>query len=251
MSNWLDFSGKVALVTGSSRGIGAAIVQGLDRHGAQCVINYVADPQGRNLIDARQVAATLNNPLIVECDVANEARVAEMMTTVARERGGLDILINNAGIIRDRTIRKMTMAEWKSVLEVNLGGTFSCIQRAAEILRPGGRIVNMASVSGTLGIFGQANYASSKAAIMALTRVAARELAKSQITVNAIAPGVIDTEMGRSIPAAAVSKMLEQIPAGRMGTVDEIADAALFLCSTHAQYITGQVLHVNGGFFMG
>jgi 3-oxoacyl-[acyl-carrier protein] reductase len=251
MTNWLDFIGKVVLVTGSSRGIGAAIIEAFDQLGGQCVVNYVDDPQGRNKADAQAVAQKLNNTLVVEADVADAATVAAMMQTIQRERGGLDILINNAGILRDRTIKKMTLEEWKAVIDVNLGGTFNCIQQGATILRAGGRIVNLASVSGTLGIFGQANYASSKAGIMALTRVAARELAKQQINVNAIAPGVIDTEMGRSIPEEARKKMLEQIPAGRMGTVNDIADAALFLCSSHAQYITGQVIHVNGGFFMG
>jgi 3-oxoacyl-[acyl-carrier protein] reductase len=251
MTNWLDFTGKVVLVTGSSRGIGAAIIEAFDQLGAACIVNYVDDPQGRNKADAQAVAHKLHNPLIVEADVANAASVSAMMQTIQRERGGLDVLINNAGILRDRTIKKMTLEEWKAVIDVNLGGTFNGIQQGAAILRPGGKIVNLASVSGTLGIFGQANYASSKAGIMSLTRVAARELAKQQINVNAIAPGVIDTEMGRSIPEESRKKMLEQIPAGRMGTVNDIADAALFLCSSHAQYITGQVIHVNGGFFMG
>ncbi|HZK80169.1 MAG TPA: 3-oxoacyl-ACP reductase family protein [Humisphaera sp.] len=251
MDNWLDFSGKVVLVTGSSRGIGAGMVVAFDRLGGRCVVNYVDDPAGRNKADAQSVARTLNDALVVECDVANPASVAAMVETIRRERGALDVLINNAGILRDRTIRKMTLEEWKSVIDVNLGGVFNCIQQAGAILRPQGRIVNLASVSGTLGIYGQANYASSKAGIMALTRVAAREMARQQATVNAIAPGVIDTEMGRSIPEASLNKMLEQIPAGRLGNVQDVVDATLFLCSSHAQYITGQVIHVNGGFYMG
>ena len=251
MTQWIDFTGKVVLVTGSSRGIGAGMVEAFDRHGGRCVINYVDDPLGRNKADAQAVAARLNDPLVVDCDVAKPESVANMMDTIFRERGGLDVLVNNAGILRDRTIKKMTLDEWKSVLDVNLGGTFNCIQHGAAIMRPGGRIVSMASVAGSLGIFGQANYASSKAAIMGLTRVAARELARQQITVNAIAPGVIDTEMGRSIPEESVKKMLEQVPLGRLGKVEDVVDVALFLCSAHAQYVTGQVIHVNGGFFMG
>lgn len=251
MTNWLDFSGKVVLVTGSSRGIGAGMIEAFNSRGARCVVNYVADPFGRNEAEAKSVAAKLADPLVIECDVSNPGRVAAMIEEVRRQRGVLDVLVNNAGIIRDRTIRKMNLDEWRSVLDVNLGGTFNCIQHGATILRPGGRILNLASVSGTLGIFGQANYASSKAGIMALTRVAARELARQQITVNAIAPGVIDTEMGRSIPAEATQKMLEQIPLGRIGQIEDVIDAALFLCSDHARYITGQVLHVNGGFHMG
>ncbi len=251
MTPWLDFTGKVVLVTGSSRGIGAGMIEAFNEHGARCVVNYVNDSRGRNKTEAEAVAAKLKDPLILECDIANASAVAGMMETIRHERGGLDVLVNNAGILRDRTIRKMSLDEWKAVIDVNLGGTFYCIQQAAVILRPGGRIVNLASVSGTLGIFGQANYAASKAGIMALTRVAARELAKTGITVNAIAPGVIDTEMGRSIPDESLKKMLENVPLGRLGAVADVVDAALFLCSPHASYITGQVIHVNGGFFMG
>ncbi|MDB5292983.1 MAG: 3-oxoacyl-ACP reductase FabG [Phycisphaerales bacterium] len=250
MSDWIDFTGKVVLVTGSSRGIGAGMVEAFNRFGARCVVNYVADPQGRNEADAKGVALRLKDPLVIECDVRNPAAVAAMFVRVERELGGLDILINNAGIIRDRTIKKISSDDWNAVLNVNLNGTFYCIQSAAPILRPGGRVVNLASVAGSLGLFGQAGYASSKAAIMALTRVAARELARQQVTINAIAPGFIDTDMTRAMPEEVAKKFLEQLPAGRIGKVEDIVDAALFLCSPHADYITGQVLHVNGGFHM-
>jgi len=251
MYPWLDFTGKIVLVTGSSRGIGAGMIEAFSRLGARCVVNYVNQGAGRNKADAEAVAARLNNPLVIECDIGDSQRVAEMFAAIGQQLGGLDVLINNAGIIRDRTIRKMSLDEWHSVLGINLDGAFNCIQQAALHLRPGGRIVNIASVGGTLGTFGQANYASSKAGIMALTRVAARELARDEITVNAIAPGVVDTEMGRSIPEESRKKMLEQVPLGRFGAVQDVVDAALFLCSPHAAYITGQVLHVNGGFHMG
>jgi 3-oxoacyl-[acyl-carrier protein] reductase len=158
--------------------------------------------------------------------------------------------VNNAGIIRDRTIRKMSAAEWDDVLRVNLTGAFNCIQQASAILRPGARIVNVASVSGVQGFFGQANYAASKAGLIALTKVAARELAKQQITVNAVAPGLVDTEMSRTMPEAAVKSILEQIPLGRLGAVDDIVQAVMFLCSPRSRYITGQTLHVNGGLLM-
>ena len=246
-----EFAGKVVLVTGSSRGIGAGMVRAFGKSGAHCVINYVADPQGRNEADARAVAADLNDPLLIECDVADDSSVAAMMQRVQAERGGLDILVNNAAILRDRSIRKMTLQEWESVLAVNLSGAFHCIRHATPILRDGGRIVNIASVSGILGIFGQANYAASKAGLIALTRVTARELAKQQITCNAIAPGVVDTDMMRSVPQEARDKLMEQIPLGRMGEVDDIVNAAMFLASPRSSYITGQVIHVNGGFFMG
>jgi len=245
-----DYTGKIALVTGSSRGIGAGIVQAFDERGARCVVNYVADPQGRNQADAEAVAASLRNPLLIECDVGDAAQVQAMMSRIAADCGGLDILVNNAGILRDRTIGKMSEDEWESVLRVNLNGAFHCLRGAMPILRPGGRMVNLASVSGQLGMFGQANYAASKAGLIALTKVAARELARRRVTVNAIAPGFIQTEMTRDLPAEVVAHALAALPLGRLGEIADVVNAALFLCSEEAGYITGQVLNVNGGFFM-
>src|SRR5205085_5551780 len=149
----------------------------------------------------------------------------------------LDILINNAGILRDRTIKKMTPHDWESVLRVNLTGAFNCIHHATALLRPGGRIVNIASLSAQLGIFGQANYAASKAGLIDMTKVAARELAKQQITVNAIAPGVIETEILQHVPDEMKKRYLEQIPLGHFGQVQDIVNAALFLCSAASGYI--------------
>lgn len=246
-----DLSGKVALVTGSSRGIGAAIVRAFDRCGARCIVNYVIDPAGQNLLDAQRVAADLHSPLLIPCNVSDDIQVREMFKRVTRECGGLDILVNNAGILRDRTIKKMTAEEWDSVLQVNLSGVFHCIQHAGPILRREGRIVNLSSVSGVVGMFGQANYAASKAGVIGLTRVAAREFASQRITVNAIAPGFIDTEMTRGMPQDVKDQFIKQIPLGHMGRPEDIAQAVLFLCSAGANYITGQVLHINGGSFMG
>jgi NAD(P)-dependent dehydrogenase (short-subunit alcohol dehydrogenase family) len=245
-----DFSGKVALVTGSSRGIGAGIIQALGRLGARCVVNYVSDHDGRNRSDAENVAESLDNALLIECNVGDVVEVQAMMNRIESDCGSLDILVNNGGILRDRTIRKMTEDEWESVLGVNLSGAFHCIQRALPLLRSGGRIVNISSVSGQLGMFGQANYAASKAGLIALTKVAARELARQEITVNAIAPGFIETEMTRGLPEPVVQQALAALPVGHFGEIADVVNAVLFLCSADAKYITGQVLNVNGGFLM-
>ena len=246
-----DFTDKVALVTGSSRGIGAGIVRGLAGRGATCVVNYVADAGGRNEADARAVAADCGGARVIQCDVSDRGQVAAMFDEVATAHGGLDILVNNAGIIRDRTIKKMGDEDWHSVLRTNLDGTFLCTQAAAKLLRGGGRIVNLSSVTALAGFFGQANYAASKAGVIALTKVAARELARQQVTVNAIAPGFVDTDMTRTMPDEVIKQFLGQIPLARAAAIDDIVGPALFLCSDLARYITGQVIHVNGGFWMG
>jgi 3-oxoacyl-[acyl-carrier protein] reductase len=251
MKDPLDFTGKVALVTGSSRGIGAEMIRSFGIRGARCVVNYVADVQGQNKADALGVAKELNEPLVIECDVTQPQQVEAMMKQIQEQRGGLDILVNNSGVISDRTIKKMSMDEFESVVRVNLIGTFTVTQKAAAILRNGGRVINLSSVSGQMGLFGQANYSSSKAGIIALTKVSAREFARQNITVNAIAPGFIDVGMSKGMPEEVTQNFIKQIPLGRLGEAREIVDAALFLASPLASYITGHVLNVNGGFYMG
>jgi len=251
MINPLDFTGKVVLVTGSSRGLGAEMIKAFGRHGAHCAVNYIADSDGQNKLDTDAVAKELQDPLVIECDVTRPDQVETMMNAIGDKFGGLDILINNSGIIRDRTIKKLTLEDFESVLRVNLAGTFNVTQKAAAILRKDGRIVNLSSVSGQMGLFGQANYSSSKAAIIALTKVSAREFARQNITVNAIAPGFIDVGMSKGMPDEVAANFIKQIPLGRLGDAANIVDAALFLCSPLASYITGHVLNVNGGFYMG
>src|SRR5207237_1488964 len=166
MKDPLDFSGKVALVTGSSRGIGAATIQAFGECNAKCVVNYVADPDGKNKADAHKVAQTLADPLIIQCDVSDPAQVESMMMEIGDKRGGLDVLVNNSGIIRDRTIKKMTLEEFENVLLVNLVGTFSVTKKAGAVLHKGGRVINLSSVSGQMGLFAQTNYSSNKDAVI-------------------------------------------------------------------------------------
>ena len=246
-----DLTSKLALVTGASRGIGAGLALGLAANGARVILNYFADSAGVNRAEAEAVAKQCPGAILIGADVSKSADVNRMFAEIGTTHGGLDILIANAGIIRDRSIVKMSDDEFQSVIDVNLRGVFHCIRAAAPLLRENGRVVAMASVAGQMGFFGQANYAPSKAAVIALTKVAARELARKKITANAIAPGFIETAMIEGMPDEVTRKTLEQIPLGSKGQVADIVHAALFLCSSGARYITGHVLNVNGGFYMG
>jgi 3-oxoacyl-[acyl-carrier protein] reductase len=227
------------------------MIQAFAQRGARGVVNYIADASGQNQSDAEGVAKEMKDALVVECDVTKPEQVEAMMSQIGETLGGLDVLVNNSGIIRDRTMKKLTLDEFESVIRVNLTGTFNVTQKAAAVLRQNGRIINLSSVSGQMGLFGQANYSSSKAAIIALTKVSAREFARQQITVNAIAPGFIDVGMSKGMPENVTAEFNKQIPLGRFGQAHEIVDAALFLASPMASYITGHVLNVNGGFYMG
>jgi 3-oxoacyl-[acyl-carrier protein] reductase len=248
-----QFPGKVVLVTGSSRGIGAAVLTGFAKAGATCVLHYWDDPDGANRKDAESLAATLRalpgaGPLhVLAADVRDAAQVEALMKQVKEKCGGLDILVNNAGIIRDRTLKKMTLDEWHAVIQTNLDGVFHCCKYGTEILRDGGRIVSMASVAGLVGFHGQTNYAAAKAGVIGMTRVLAKELARRQITVNAVAPGVIQTAMLGEVKDEVKAEYLKQIPLGRLGQPEDVANAVLFLASEESGYITGQVLPVTGG----
>ena len=223
MTDPLDFTGKIVLVTGSSRGIGAEMIKAFGQRGAQCVVNYISDSAGQNKSDAEAVAKELKAPLMIDCDVTNPQQVEAMMKQIAEKFGGLDILINNSGIIRDRTIKKLTPEEFESIVRVNLTGHSTSRKKPPPFCAKDGRIVNMSSVSGQMGLFGQANYSSSKAAIIALTKVSAREFARQNITVNAIAPGFIDVGMSKGMPDEVTENFKKQIPLGRLGDVREIS----------------------------
>jgi len=248
-----SFPGKVALVTGSSRGIGAAVLSAFARAGATCVLHFWDDPDGANRKDADALAAQLRalpgTPAVhvFPTDVREAAQVESLMRQVKETCGGLDVLVNNAGIIRDRTLKKMTLDEWHAVIQTNLDGVFHCCKYGTEILRDGGRIVNIASVSGLVGMHGQTNYAAAKAGVIGMTRVLAKELARRGITVNAVAPGVIQTQMLGEIKPEVMAEYLKQIPAGRLGKPEDVANAVLFLASEESSYVSGQVLPVTGG----
>jgi len=246
----IDLTGKVALVTGSSRGLGEATIRRFHAAGASVVVNYFPDASGEQKKLADLIALDLGDRAIaLPADVTQMPQVEALMAKIVQHFGGLDIVVNNAGVIRDRTLAKMTEDEWNAVIQTNLTGVFHVSRAAAGHLRDGGRIVNLGSIASSVGFFGQANYAAAKAGVAAMARVLSKELAKRNITVNTVAPGVVLTEMGKSIPENVRAEMAKQIPLGRMGQPNDIANAILFLCSDLASYISGQTLHVNGGWY--
>ena len=213
-------------------------------------MTYLDDEAGVGRTRAAEtVAAWSERGLAMAADVRSRDQMQVMFEAVQARWGKVDFLINNAAILRDRTVKKMADADWEDVIETNLSAVFRVVQTSLPFLADGGRIVNMASISGVIGMFGQANYASAKAGVIGLTKVLSRELANRRITVNAVAPGVILTEMGKSIPEESRQLMLAQIPLRRFGEPDEIGKVILFLCSDLASYMTGQTLHVNGGWW--
>jgi 3-oxoacyl-[acyl-carrier protein] reductase len=248
-----DFANKVILVTGSSRGMGAGILEAFAKAGATCLLHYFADNGGNNRRDAEQVANQVRSANgkvhLLDADVRSAQQIETMMKRIKTEHGGLDVLVNNAGIIRDRTVKKMSLEEWTTVLQTNLDGVFFCSKHGAEILKDNGRIVNIASISGVVGFHGQANYSAAKAGVIALTKVLSKELAKRGITVNAVAPGVIQTPMISEIKPEMLSEYEKQIPMGRLGRPDDVANAVLFLASEESGYITGVTLPLTGGWF--
>ncbi len=247
----MKLQGRTALVTGASRGIGRAIALALAAEGADVAVNYVSsEPAARDV--AENIVKMGRRAVLARADVSDYPDTFRMAQDVLEQFGHLDLLVNNAGVNSDKTFVKMDHASWRKVLAINLDGVFNCTKVFIDqmIKQNFGRVVNITSVIGQIGNFGQANYAASKAGVAAFTKSLAKELAGKRITVNAVAPGFIETEMIESIPEKVRDKLLDQIPLRRFGTVDEVARAVVYLVSSDGDYITGAEVSINGGLLM-
>jgi len=246
----MSLSGKVAVITGASRGIGRAIAMELAKNGAIVVINYLKNDRLAEEV-VKEIKNFGGNAIQIKANVRVFEEAQDLARQVIERFGRIDILINNAGITRDRTFLKMSLDEWKDVIETNLDGIFNVTKALGNYMvkQRYGRIVNISSVIGLTGNFGQSNYAASKAGVIGFTKSLARELAKEGITVNAVAPGFIETEMLKSVPEDIRKRILGRIALGRFGRPEEVAKLILFLV-TNADYITGQVISIDGGFYI-
>jgi len=246
----MSLEGRVAIVTGAAQGIGRAIAEALAHAGADIAVADL-DPQ-RSADTVAMVEKIGRKALNVKVNVADANDTKTMVEHVIKSLGKIDILVNNAGITRDALLLRMKEEDWNLVLQVNLNGTFNCTKAVLQPMTKQryGRIVNIASIVGAMGNVGQANYAASKAAVIGFTKTVAREYATRNVTVNAVAPGFIDTAMTQGLPAEVKETLQKQIPLGRLGTPADVAAAVRFLVSDDAAYVTGQVLHVNGGMLM-
>lgn len=247
----MRFKNSVVVITGSGQGIGKALAHAFAREGASTVISDINEALVNKTAEEIK-ASSGNDTLGIVTDVTSLAHTEELTKKTLDKYGKIDVFINNAGITKDNLVMRMSEAEWDAVIAVNLKGVFNCIKAISRSMlkQRSGRIINIASVVGQMGNAGQANYAASKGAVIALTKTCAREFASRGITVNAIAPGFIRTRMTESLSDEIKKKLTEQIPLGRLGEVDDIAHAALFLASKESSYITGQVIAVNGGMYM-
>ena len=243
--------GKTALVTGASRGIGRAIALCLAAEGARVAINYAGNVKAAEEVKA-SVEAAGGTAILCQADIADSAAVEAMIADVVKEFGTIDILVNNAGITRDTLLMRMKDEDFAKVLDTNLKGVFYCTKAVSKLMmkKRAGRIVNMASVIGLVGNAGQANYAAAKAGVIGFSKSVAKELASRGITVNVVAPGFIGTDMTADLPETVKEKALADIPLGKMGEPEDVANAVLFLASDQASYITGQVVNVDGGMVM-
>ena len=242
---------KIAVITGASRGIGAAIAKKMAENGATVIINYQGSVQAAQALEA-EIREKGGKAVTYKCDVSDFDKCEKFIGDIVKEYGRIDILVNNAGITRDGLLMGMKEEDFDKVLDTNLKGTFHTIRAALRqmIRQRSGRIINMASVVGVSGNAGQANYAASKAGVIGLTKTAAREVASRGITVNAVAPGFIETDMTEVLPEKIKEASAAQIPLGKFGKAEDVANAVAFLASEDAGYITGQVLHVDGGMVM-
>lgn len=247
----MELKGKTAIITGAGRGIGKVIAMKLAKEGANVVINDIPSSEEAD-ITAQQINDTGGNAVVYKCDVRNLNDVEEMAKYTNNKFGSIDILINNAGITRDNLIMRMSEKDWDDVISINLKGAFNCIKAVTRIMmkQRSGSIVNLSSVVGVMGNAGQTNYSASKAGLIGLTKSTAKELASRGITCNAVAPGFIKSEMTDKLPDNIKEEYLKNIPLGRFGTPDDVADVVSFLVSKNANYITGQVLHIDGGLVM-
>lgn len=247
----MQLKGKTAVVTGSGRGLGKAIALKLAQMGANIVLNDIA---GSDAIDAtaEEFKAAGYNVAVTKGDVRNVEDVEEMVKKAVETFGSLDILVNNAGITRDMLMIKMSEKDWDDVLDINLKGAFLCTKAAAKIMmkQRSGKIINIASVAGVMGNPGQANYSASKAGLIGLTKSTAKELAARNITCNAVAPGLIQSKMTEVLSEKVKENYLNNIPLGRFGTPDDVANVIGFLASDDSNYVTGQVIHIDGGLVM-
>jgi 3-oxoacyl-[acyl-carrier protein] reductase len=247
----MDLSGKVAIITGASRGIGRAVALELARCGCQIAFNYHKSSEAAEQL-VKECQALDRSAHAYQVDAANFAAAQDMVKDVKAKLGRVDILINNAGITNDKLIMRMKEEDWDSVISTNLKSAFNFSRAVATMMlkQEYGRILNISSISGVVGMAGQANYSASKAGLIGLTKALAKELGSRNITVNALAPGMIDTDMTTVLPEDYRKRLLEQIPLQRFGRVDELARVAAFLVSDDAQYITGQVIQIDGGLAM-
>lgn len=244
----MELEGKAAIVTGASLGIGSACALDLAKNGADVAINYRKhDKEAREICD--QIKAMGRRGLAVRADVSIFKDAQAMVDTVVKEFGKIDILINNAGVNRDAVIWKMSEEQWDEALDINLKGYFNYIRAVAPLFKAqgSGKIVNVTSINGLRGKFGQANYSAAKAGIIGLTKTVARELARSNVNCNAVAPGLIETDMIRQAPEDVRQKAIAEIVLGRIGMPEEVASVVTFLCTEKARHVTGEVIKVDGG----